>query len=115
MRARFLLMLAPAALLSAIGCGDSLPTRASTQDTGPPPPTSPGSTMTRGQLLSDPLTVLLAGMLPAEARDARGARAWGQLGEPASLDPGDSLVVAATLELILQAAEALPPDSAGGD
>jgi hypothetical protein len=73
--------------------------------------------LAREELLSDPLTMLLQGLETHQAStrvttsdplfhaDASVA--------PPTADPGDSLIVAATLELIMEAANALPSDGTG--
>jgi len=108
MHHRFLL---PALLLTVAACHDA-PTAVS----GPSPPLvdPPGATtpaMTRGALLADPLTVLIAGQLGLNATMPQDLLRPASLEEP--LDSADLLVLQATLDLIREAAAALP-DSSGG-
>ena len=110
MHSRSLLLIPVAVLLGPAACRDS-PTGLAKHNTGP-------QTLTREQLLNDPLTVLLVHLLPSQARNAPGGTALGlradvDVAPVVPVDPGDSLVVAATVDLIIEAAEALPSANAG--
>jgi hypothetical protein len=100
-------------VLSAATCGDT-PTTPSTARASPLPTTvGPVPTVTRAQLLGESLTVFLQGVLRG-TRDGPWDAAQRPSATGVSLDPADSLLYAAALELIVHAAETLPPDSAGG-
>lgn len=104
-------LLVPVLLFGAAACRDS-----PTAVTGPsPPPSEPSaataSTGTRGELLADPLTLLIAGRLGRDPNVPQDLLRASFLEEP--LDSADVLILQAALELIQQAAATLP-DSGGG-